>query len=228
MASTRSRARGYIEQRASGQWRAVVYAGVDSITGQEHRLRESAPTKKAAQAALSRLQTEVDEKRHSRTGVTMGELLDQWMEVSRHEQSTRDRYADLIRVYLRPTFGSLAAGKVDAELLERFYGRLLRCRRLCSGAKRARHDCEPLAPNTVRKIHFVVRSALVLGVRWRYLGVNEAEIAQPPAFQPRDPDPPSPDEAAALLSDAADDPEWCLFLWLTMTSNWSGPLRRGE
>jgi len=166
MASTRSRARGYIEQRASGQWRAVVYAGVDPITGQEHRLRESAPTKKAAQAALSRLQTEVDEKRHPRTGVTMGELLDQWMEVSRHEQSTRDRYADLIRVYLRPTFGSLAAGKVDTELLERFYGRLLRCRRLCSGAKRARHDCEPLAPNTVRKIHFVVRSALVLGVRW--------------------------------------------------------------
>jgi len=54
--------------------------------------------------------------------------------------------------------------------------------------------------------------------------VNEAEIAQPPAFQPRDPDPPSPDEAAALLSDAADDPEWCLFLWLTMTTG----SRRGE
>jgi integrase len=146
------------------------------------------------------------------------------MEVARHETSTAERYADLIRVYLQPTFGSMVAGKLDAELLERFYGRLLRCRKLCSGAKRRGHTCEPLAPNTVRKIHFVVRSALALGVRWRHLGVNEAAIAQPPAFEPHDPDPPSPAEAAALLNEVADDPEWCLFLWLTMTTG----SRRGE
>ncbi len=39
------------------------------------------------------------------------------MEVSRHEISTAERYADLVRVYLQPTFGSMPAGKLDAELL---------------------------------------------------------------------------------------------------------------
>ncbi len=129
-----------------------MYAGVDPLTGREWRLKESAPTKKAAQAALSRLQTQVDERRHPRSAITMGELLEQWMEVSRHEASTAERYSDLIRVYLRPTFGAMPAGKLDAELLERFYGRLLRCRKLCSGAKRKEHACEPLAPNTVRPL----------------------------------------------------------------------------
>lgn len=224
MATTKRRNRGYIEQRSSGSYRAVVYAGVDPLTGRERYVRESAPTRRDAEKALTRLQNQVDEKRHPRSGVTVGELLEQWTEVSRHETSTAERYADLIRVYLQPTFGSMPAGKLDAELLERFYGRLLRCRKLCSGAKTRGHVCEPLAPNTVRKIHFVVRSALALGVRWRHLGVNEAAIAQPPAFEPHDPDPPSPAEAAAILNEAADDPEWCLFLWLTMTTG----SRRGE
>jgi hypothetical protein len=133
MATTSRRTRGYVEQRSSGQWRAVVYAGVDPLTGRERRIRESAPTRKAAQAALSRLQTQVDERRHPRSGVTVGGLLEQWMEVARHETSTAERYSNLIRVYLQPSFGSMAAGKLDAELLERFYGRLLRCRKLCSG-----------------------------------------------------------------------------------------------
>lgn len=224
MGTTKRRNRGYIEQRSSGSHRAVVYAGVDPLTGRERYVRESAPTRREAEKALTRLQNQVDEKRHPRSGVTVGELLEQWTEVSRHETSTAERYADLIRVYLQPTFGSMPAGKLDAELLERFYGRLLRCRKLCTGAKNRGHTCEPLAPNTVRKIHFVMRSALALGVRWRHLGVNEAAIAQPPAFEPHDPDPPSPAEAAAILNEAANDPEWCLFLWLTMTTG----SRRGE
>ncbi|WP_433035612.1 tyrosine-type recombinase/integrase [Actinomycetospora sp. CA-053990] len=224
MGATKSRSRGYVEQRSSGSYRAVIYAGIDPLTGKERYLRESAPTRKEAQAALARLQTKVDEKRHPRTSTTMGALLDQWMEVSDHDESTAHRYADLIRIYLRPTFGGTPAGKIDAEVLELFYARLRRCRELCSGRARAGHVCRPLAANTVRKLHFVVRAALGLGVRWRHLGVNEAEIARPPAFERHEPDPPSAEEAAALLNEAAPDPEWCLFLWLTMVTG----TRRGE
>lgn len=224
MPASKRRSRGYVEQRASGSWRAVIYAGIDPITGKERYLRESATTRKLAQAALARLQSQVDEKRHPRTGTTFGELLDQWMEVSTHEESTRERYADLIRLYLRPAFGAVPAGKLDAELLELLYARLRRCRDLCTGRPKAGHTCRPLAANSIRKVHFIARAALDLGVRWRHLGVNEAEVARPPAFERHDPDPPSPEEAAALLIDAADDPEWCLFLWLTMVTG----SRRGE
>jgi integrase len=147
MATTPRRKRGYVEQRSSGHRRAVVYAGVDPLTGRERRIRESAATRREAEKALTRLQNQVDEKRHPRSGVTVGELLEQWTEVSRHETSTAERYADLIRVYLQPTFGSMPAGKLDAELLERFYGRLLRCRTLCSGTK-TRATCVSRSPRT--------------------------------------------------------------------------------
>jgi integrase len=59
----------------------------------------------------------------------------------------------------------MAAGKVDAELLERFYARLLACRELCNGRRRAGHTCAPLTPNTVRKVHFLFRAAFERAVR---------------------------------------------------------------
>jgi integrase len=118
----------------------------------------------------------------------------------------------------------MVAGKVDAELLERFYARLLACRELCGGRRGAGHTCEPLAPNTIRKIHFIFRAAFERAVRWRYLGVNEAEVAEPPAFERSDPDPPSAAEAAAVLNESSRDASWCLLLWLTMITG----SRRGE
>ena len=53
------------------------------------------------------------------------------MEVAELEETTRDRYEDLIRLYVLPTFGDMQVSRVDAELLERFYARLHRCRDLC-------------------------------------------------------------------------------------------------
>jgi integrase len=92
-----------------------VYAGADPLTHQRRYLRETASTRREAQNRLIRLRTQVDKKRHPRSGVTVDELLEQWMEVARHETSTAERYADLIRVHLQPTFGSMAAGTLDAE-----------------------------------------------------------------------------------------------------------------
>jgi len=47
----------------------------------------------------------------------------------------------------------MQAGKVDAELLERFYARLHKCRDMCSGWSRGGHECRPLSSSTTRKIH---------------------------------------------------------------------------
>jgi hypothetical protein len=62
-----------------------------------------------------------------------------------------ERYADLIRLYILPTFGEMQAAKLDAELLERFYARLQRCREMWSGQPRAGHTCRPLSGSTTRK-----------------------------------------------------------------------------
>jgi site-specific recombinase XerD len=73
-------------------------------------------------------------------------------------------------------------------------------------------------------VHFILTAVGARAVRWKYVTVNEAAMAEPPAFSPSDPDPPSSAEAAALLNEASRDPEWALFRWLTMVAGW----RRGE
>ena len=140
------------------------------------------------------------------------------------EDTTRERYQDLIRLDILPTFGHLQAAKLDAELLERFYARLHRCRDMCSRRPPAGHVCRPLSTSTTRKVHYIIRGALERAVRWRHLGVNKAAMAVAPSPERTEPDPPSADEAARLLNAAWSDPEWGLLLWLTMLT---GP-RRGE
>ncbi|GAA4893789.1 hypothetical protein GCM10023203_54990 [Actinomycetospora straminea] len=219
------RRRGWIEQLPSGSHRAWVYAGTDPLTGRPRRLRETVGTYAEAEKALTRLQRQVDEDQHPKSEITVRRAVEQWLEVVELEDTTRERYDDLIRLYVLPTFGDLSAGRLDAELLERFYARLHRCRVLsCNGKARGGHVCRPLSTSTTRKVHYIIRGALDRAVRWRHLGVNKAAMAEAPAPRRTEPDPPSADEAARLLNAAWSDPEWGLLLWLTMLT---GP-RRGE
>lgn len=223
MPPRKRRSRGHIEQLPSGNFRASVYAGVDPLTHRQRYLREVTGTYRAAETALTKLQAQIDDGRHPKTNITFGDALDQWLDVADLAETTRDRYLDLIRLYIRPAFGAVPAAKIDAELLERFYARLQRCRDLCSGRQRG-HICRPLSGSTVRQIHTIIRGALKQAVRWQHLGVNKAEFAVPPSPNRAKPDPPSADEAARLLSAAWAEPEWGLLLWLTMITG----RRRGE
>ncbi len=99
----------------------------------------------------------------------------------------------------------MPAAKLDAELLERFYARLQRCRALRSGRSTGGHLCRPLSSSTVRKIHFIISGALERAVRWRHLGINKAALAVAPSARQTDPDPPSASEAALLLSAARSE-----------------------
>jgi hypothetical protein len=201
------RQRGRIEQLPSGTWRPVVYAGVDPLTGKERRLKETAPTCAAAQVALTKLQRQVDEDNHPKTAITLGRAIEQWLEVAEIQATTRERYEDLIRIYIAPAFGDMAASKVDAELLERLYAPLQRCRELCSGRSSRAHTCRPLSGSTVRKIHFIINAALERAVRWRHLGMNKAALALTPSAEQTEPDPPSAEETARLLSEAWRRPD---------------------
>jgi integrase len=224
MAPRNRRGRGYIEPLPSGSFRAVVPCGMDVLTGQRRNLRETAATYPEAEVALTKLQRQVDENKHPKSAITVAEAIERWLEVAKLEETTRDRYEDLIRLYILPTFGTLQAGKIDAELLERFYARLERCRALCKGRPPKGHACRPLSTSTTRKIHFIIRGAFGLAVRWNYLSVNPAELAKSPSPAKTEPDPPSAAEAATLLNDAWTDPAWGLMLWLVMVTG----CRRGE
>src|SRR6266536_175537 len=110
MPRRRRRARGHIEELPSGSFRAVVYAGIDPLTGKSRYLRETAKTYDAAEVVLTKLQGHVDEDRHPKTAITVRQAIAQWLEVAKLEDTTRERYDDLIRLYILPTFGEMQAG----------------------------------------------------------------------------------------------------------------------
>jgi hypothetical protein len=126
-------------------------------------------------------------------------LLDRWLEVADVEETTLHGYRSKIETHIRPTLGHIKLSKVDAELLETFYARLRRCREQCGGRRRDGHECRPLSASSVRQMHFILRGALRLGVRWKWVSVNAATDARPPSPTPPDPIPPTPKQAAVFV-----------------------------
>jgi integrase len=87
------------------------------------------------------------------------------------------------------------------------------------------HACKPMKPATILRIHSIISSALDLAVRYDWVGRNVARNASPPHPRKREPDPPTPEQAARLLNLVfADDEEFGLYLWLSFTTGG----RRGE
>jgi integrase len=87
------------------------------------------------------------------------------------------------------------------------------------------HRCTPLAPGSIVKVHAIISAALNLAVRYDWIDRNPAERATLPRQRKRQPDPPSPKEAARLLNEVWQaDEEFGLYLWAAMTTG----ARRGE
>jgi integrase len=81
-----------------------------------------------------------------------------------------------------------------------------------------------LAASTIRQIHFILSGALKRAVRWRWIATNPIREAEPPAAPKPRPQPPSSQEAARILAEAWNDPDWGLLVWVVMVTG----LRRGE
>jgi integrase len=247
------RPRGHIRQRRNGKLQVLVYAGRDPVTGRQRYLAETVATRDEAERTLTRLLHQVDEQRNPNTRATVGHLLDRWLEVADLELSTRHGYRGLIERKIRPVLGDVPLRRLTVDLLDRFYvelrqhgHRCQRCSRLVREGKlplRAGQryratpdvpervhepDCArglPLAPSTVRQVHFILRAALNQAMRWGWIASNPATLASPPKFGHYEARPPSPEDVAKLLNAAwARDVDFGTLLWLAMTTG----MRRGE
>ncbi|WP_132426732.1 site-specific integrase [Pseudonocardia endophytica] len=77
----------------------------------------------------------------------------------------------------------------------------------------------------MRKIHFIIRGSLAAAVRWEWITGNPAETARIPGLPTPDPDPPSSQEAAALVNAAWDEgADWGTLVWLLLVTG----VRRAE
>lgn len=86
------------------------------------------------------------------------------------------------------------------------------------------HKCRPLADSSLRKIQAILTSAGKRAVRWGWVGVNPFELAEPIATTLPDPQPPTPEQAAAIAAEAWHDLDWGMLVWLAMVTG----ARRGE
>jgi integrase len=87
------------------------------------------------------------------------------------------------------------------------------------------HRCKPMSPGAILRIHAIISAALSLAVRYDWADHNVAARATPPRLRKREPDPPSPAQAARLLNEVwAEDEEFGLYLWAAFTTG----ARRGE
>jgi len=57
---------------------------------------ETAPTYDLAEKALTRLQSQVDEDKQPKSKITVRQAIEQWLDVVVLEETTRERYEDLI------------------------------------------------------------------------------------------------------------------------------------
>jgi len=238
--------RGAIDVLPSGAYRVRVYAGKDQVTGRALYLTETIPpgptVANEAEVVRTRFLNEVDEKRNRKTTATVSQLLDRYLTAENFagDRNTLDGYVEKAKTHIRPLIGKLQVGQLDSDNLDSFYGELRRCRAHCDRRRsgvdhRTRrehtcdprctpHKCVPLAPSTIRQIHFILSGAMKKAVRWKWLMINPMTQAEPPAAPKPDPQPPSPEQAALILNEAWNQPDFGTLLWLAMTTG----VRRGE
>ena len=106
----------------------------------------------------------------------LGDWLELWMAAEiepRRAETTVNGYRNIIRNHIRPALGAVCLSELTPELINGYYQWL--------------SDEKGLSPNTVRKHHILLHTALQAAYRQGVLPANPAQRASPPA--PRTPAP---------------------------------------
>jgi integrase/DNA-binding transcriptional regulator YhcF (GntR family) len=243
MGTSKRRTRGEVETLPSGSLRVKVYAGIDPLSGRRHYLTETIPAGPSAaddaEKARTRLLNQVDEQRNPRTKATVDQLMDRYLELVDVDVNTRKGYERWTRNHIRPLLGKSPVGKLNGETLDSFYSTLRTCRVHCGGRKFIEHrtggkhecdercgphKCRPLSTSSIRQVHWCLSGALKRAVRWHWVGINPLEQAEPPKAPKPAPNPPTSEQAAAIVNEAFKDVAWGMLVWIAMTTG----ARRGE
>ena len=231
-------------------------AGEDPTTGERIVLVESVEIEgqgeraervayREAEKLRTKLLSDADELKVARTKATVGALLERWMQQHEIDPTTRMTYESQIRMYIVPAVGDVPLVlfvREASQRLEALYGRLRKCRALCSGkpfvekhvdegrhdcaaAGCKRHVCKPYAASSVRSIHAILSGACSAAVRWGWISFNPMPSVRPPSKPRPQPRPPTVEQMALIVEAAWQaSAEWGLYVWLSAVLG----ARRGE
>ncbi len=168
--------KGYVTRKGD-RWYAVIYEGMDSVTGRERRTWHAAgPDRADAERLAARLAGECNGRRDEVRSLTLGAYLTRrWLPGKKVvlAASTYAGYRRNVERHIVPALGRIALRRLRPHHLEAFYATLLRHRDASTG----------LAPKTVYEIHLVIRGALTDAARRGLVTRNVALVAHAPRMR---------------------------------------------
>jgi integrase len=163
---------GYVAKRR-GRFYAVIYEGLDPVTGRERRRWHPAGTDRAAAERLAaRLAAEEQGRVDAVRSLTFGAYLTgQWLPAKRLHlaTSTYCGYERNVQRHILPALGRIGLRRLRFQQIEALYDALL-------------HPAEGqgLAPKTVYSVHLIIRGALADAHRRGLVARNVALVARAP------------------------------------------------
>lgn len=165
--------KGYVA-RKGGRWYAVIYEGLDPVTGKERRRWHPAGTcRKDAERLAASLAAELNGRDDGGRSLTFGVYLTaRWLPGKKVElaRSTWDGYRRKVELHVMPSLGSIPIRRLRPHHLEQLYDEKLH----------PRNGSRPLAPKTVLEIHLIIRGALNDAARHGIVTRNVALVAHAP------------------------------------------------
>lgn len=160
-----------------GVWRLRVYTGLRRRTtaGRDYPVlvqRTVTGNKKAADAAMRDLLAEVERGYRGRSGATVEDLMEKWLdqlEVEGRRPYTIVGYRRKVALYVLPALGPMPVANLTAEHLDDSYKRWKR---------------KGLSAATIRQTHAIIASALSRAVDWKWIKDSPAKSARPPSVKP--------------------------------------------
>ncbi len=166
---------GSIRQRGKQSWEVRAFAGKDPATGKKQYVTKTVRgERREAEIALGRLLGEIDDGQHAVRAGTVGDLCERWFAHAAPDLSPSvvPEHRRLLDNRILPRWGTTPLRRLRTADLDLWYAELGRSGGLKGGG--------PLAPNSVTRIHAVLRRALAQGVKWGWITINPAAKASPP------------------------------------------------
>ena len=168
--------KGYVARKGD-RWYAVIYEGIDPVTGRERRSWHPAGTDRSdAERIADRLAAECNGRNDATRSLSFGAFLTaRWLPGKRIvlAASTYDGYRRKVEHHLLPALGPVPLRRLRPDHLEALYEHLLHPTDGSAG----------LAPKTVYEIHLIIRGALGDAVRRGLVSRNVALVAHAPRLR---------------------------------------------
>ena len=158
----------YTAKNGKVSWRVTYDLPPDPVTGKCRQKRETAPTRKEAEALLTKALHALQSGAYIEASTaTVGEWLPQWLDMAAPtvRPTTRHTYETLIELHIVPTLGTIPLAKLTPAHVQAFYGERLAAK---------------LSSTTVRMLHAVLRRALARAVKLRLMVRNPCEDVDVP------------------------------------------------